>query len=113
ARVADLLQPQDMENEIVHSSDPKVLVIEALLVNLRATTRKKLYVQEITKDVNSLLMCRNESAPLTNRAVGEQLRKLGLFTCRLDKAGRGIRLDEDLRHRVERLACNFGVSWAA
>lgn len=66
--------------------------------------RDRLYVGEITLDLNAKIIASGGQLELSDRMVGSVLKSLGLTTRRLDRHGRGLVLDGPTRLRIHRLA---------
>ncbi len=107
-KIVDVLKAQDTENRMAHSSDLRCVVVEAVLFHKRERKKDKFLVGEITKTVNDLLKCRNEPRIVVERAVGEQLKRLG-FRKRRNGAGIYISMDPETRELAERLARQYHV----
>lgn len=107
-KIVDVLRAQDTENRIAHSSALRCIVVEAVLFHKRERKKDKFLVGEITKTVNDLLKCRNEPRIVEERAVGEQLKRLG-FRKRRNGAGIYISMDPETQELAERLARQYHV----
>lgn len=110
ATVIPLLQDQDEEVRLEHSTMLEAIVAEAALFFCHEAQRESVFVGELTSAVNGILHGRGETLQLEPRAVGDKLRSLGLFTRRLGSAGRGILLMDADRRRIHQLARNFDVA---
>ena len=64
---------------------------------------------EITDIVNGILKGRGQNIAPDPRAVGHQLRAVGLFSVRLNRAGRGIRFTSEIRRKIHNLADAYNV----
>ena len=108
AKVVDLLRVQDRENRLARSSDVRCVVIEAVLFHQREGGKLKLLVSEIAQTVNHLFQSRDEPVKLSERKVGEELKRLGF---RKRRQGQGIYLilDGESQQLVERLARQYHV----
>ncbi len=106
-KIVDVLKAQDAER-MARSSDLRCVVVEAVLFHKRERKKDKFLVGEITKTVNDLLKCRNEPRIVEERAVGEQLKRLG-FRKRRYGAGIYISLDPETLELAERLARLYRV----
>ncbi len=84
-------------------TDPRVPLIEVLWARCHEDGREKLYVAEIAADVNDVLSL-NGDVKLSDRMAGSLLRGLGLRTSKLDRKGRGVKLDPATRKLVHELA---------
>jgi hypothetical protein len=59
--------------------------------------------------VNRIAKARGESLSYSAEIIGHRLKKIGLFTRRLGKAGNGLNLDVATTTRVHELAAVYGV----
>jgi hypothetical protein len=84
-------------------TDPRVPLVEALLLRCHEHGRNKLYVSDIATDMNAI-SCLDGDPPLSDRMVGSLLKALGFRTLKLDRQGRGIRLDPPTRKFIHDLA---------
>jgi hypothetical protein len=89
-------------------TDPRVPLIEVLWSRCHENGRQKLYVSEIATDVRAALSL-NGNSKLEDRMVGSLLKSLGLRTVKLDRYGRGIKLDPLTRNLIHQLACAHRV----
>jgi hypothetical protein len=90
-------------------ADPRVPLLEVLRARCHEAKRDRLYVREITLDLNAKIIAGGGQLELTDRMVGSLLRSLGLATRKLDRHGRGLALDAPTRLRVHRLAHEHNV----
>ena len=91
--------------------DPLVAVVEVLLARCHERTRARLYVAEVAADVNAIFSL-DGKPELSCRMVGSLLKSLGLRTAKLDRRGRGIKLDQSTRNFVHQLARAYAVASA-
>ena len=85
-------------------ADPRVPLLGVLRARCHEAARDRLYVGEITLDLNAKIIEKGDTSELTDRMVGSVLRSLGLATRKLDRRGRGLVLDGPTRLRIHRLA---------
>ena len=110
SRIIPLLAEQDEDTRIRRTTTFEAVVVEAgLLFCHEKTKRESAYVGEFATVSNAILEGRGEQIELEPRAVGDILRSVGLFTCRLGHAGRGVLLLSQVRKKIHELACRFGV----
>jgi hypothetical protein len=110
SRVISLLEQQDEDVRVRRTTKLEAIVIEAgLLFCHEKKKRESAYVSEFATVSSAILENRGESIKLEPRAIGDILRSLGLFTRRLDRAGRGILLLREVRDQIHQLAWRFGV----
>jgi hypothetical protein len=108
--IISLVEDQDEDTRVRCATTFEAVVIEAgLFFCHEQKNRESAYVGEFTTVSNSILEGRGEQIVLEPRAVGDVLRSLGLFTCRLGRAGRGIPLVSEIRRKIHELAWRFGV----
>lgn len=107
-KIVDLLEAQDRENRLARSSDVRCVVIEAVLFHKREGRKLKFLVGEIAETVNNLFQSRDEPVKLTERKVGEELKRLG-FRKRRQGEGVYLILDAESQQLVERLARQYLV----
>jgi len=107
-KIVDLLEVQDRENRLARSSDVRCAVIEAVLFHKREGKNLKFLVGEIAGTVNDLFQARDEPVKLTERKVGEELKRLG-FRKRRQGQGMYLILDAENQQLVERLARQYDV----
>lgn len=104
-----VLEPQDQEIRVRRMDSIEAVVIEAVLFLCHEVARRHARVGEIATITNGILKGRGECIELDPRAVGNHLRALGLFTQRLDRAGRGIRFSKEVRRSIHELALAYDV----
>jgi hypothetical protein len=84
------------------------MTIEAIL-SLAHQGKSKLLAGEIATEVNCISKARGELLQFQPENIGHALRKLGLFTRRLGKDGRGLVVDQPTLIRVHELAQVHGA----
>ena len=109
SHIVELLKPQDEDRRIRHSTGIPEVVIEVAFTLCHQGNRSSIYVSEFADASNAVLENRKEIIRLEPRAVGDVLRNIGLFTERLGSAGRGIRLLNEIRRKIHRLAYSYDV----
>lgn len=109
SRIIELLKPQDEDWRIRRSTSIPEVVIEVGLALCHEANRSSIYVSELAEASNAILENRKEIIRLEPRAVGDVLRNIGVYSERLGSAGRGIRLLNDMRRKIHRLAYSYGV----
>jgi hypothetical protein len=75
-----------------------------MLVLCHEKARQSFHVAEVADNVNKILEAREEPLHMNAWAVGRKLRKLNIATRKLDAAGRGALLMNELRYHVHSLA---------
>lgn len=102
--ILPLLQAQPDQVLVKPTSDLDSIVIEAMLVLCHEKERQSFHVAEVADNVNKILEARGEPLDMNAWAVGRKLRKLDITTRKLDAAGRGALLMNELRQHVHSLA---------
>jgi len=91
--------------------DLRCVVIEALLLHCHEKSGEKLFVGQLTKDVNLILKGRGETTEFKPESIGTILRGQG-FSPKRGSQGYGILLNESNRRFIHDLAARFGVAEA-
>jgi hypothetical protein len=117
----DLLREQEEYVRAAWSADEHAIALEALLLachdpeqgdaaaNSNHLQGTRLYVGEAAEIANGVLQSRGEPPWFSARGIGETLRAVGLLTRRLDRAGRGWKLNRKTREKIHELAKSYGV----
>jgi hypothetical protein len=103
-----LLAPQVEQRLADRSSSLEAMTIEAIL-SLAHDGNSKLLAGQIATAVNAISKARGERLQFKPENIGHTLKKLGLFTKRLGKDGRGLVADQATLIRVHELAEVYGV----
>jgi hypothetical protein len=110
-----ILVEHDVEDRIERSLEPEWLVVEVLLEQYHEGSEKQILVSEVADHLNEKLKKQNEQVRLSAKKVGLILRSLGIHTCRLGSAGRGLIFSNSLPREIHEIAsqlgllqCNFG-----
>ena len=106
-KLADLLKTKDKERLTEMSNTIEAVVIEAAL-SLCHQGRDKVMVGEIATELNRIVKGRGERVNLSAENVGHTLKKIGIFTRRLGKEGRGLRMDQITCARLHEAAQVYG-----
>jgi hypothetical protein len=106
AELVALLKPQVRQRIADRSESDEALVLAAVIA-LCNPEKGRVFVKEIGAEANRLLAARGETRLLTPEKVGHRLKKLGLFTRRLNLAGNGLILDRPTRKRVREVAATY------
>jgi hypothetical protein len=99
---------RDQSEHEARSADPRLPVIEALWARCHERDRERLHVAELAADVNAILSL-SGGLRLSDRMVGSLLNALGFRTSKLDRHGRGIKLDSPTRRLIHQLAKLHGA----
>lgn len=89
------------------SSSLEGVTLEAAL-NLCHEGKTHVLVGEIATEVNRIAKARGERLHYSAEIIGHRLRKIGLFTRRLGKAGKGLAMDLVTTTRLHELAAVYG-----
>ena len=107
----ELMEPEtDLRD--VRLRDPRLVLLEVLLVRCHEEGRRKIYVAEVAADLNAALDDAGATSTLGDRMVGSLLKSIGLRTRGLGRNGRGLKLDSATRLAIHRLAGSFRVASA-
>jgi hypothetical protein len=83
------------------------MTLEATL-NLAHADKVRILVAEVANEVNRIALVRGEGLNYNAETIGHRLKKIGLVTRRLGKAGKGIAMDLATVARVHELAAVYG-----
>jgi len=89
-------------------TDPRVPLIEVLWSRCHEDRVEKVYVAEIAADMNAVLSVYG-GLELSARMTGSLLKSIGLRTFKLDRKGRGVKLDRPTRTLIHHLARVYEV----
>jgi hypothetical protein len=101
-QVALLIEAEQSLDE-TRRADLRTPLIEVMWAWCHEAGRDRLYVGEIALDLNEALSL-SGNRKIKDRMVGELLKSLGLRTLKLDRQGRGIKLDPPTRKLIHQLA---------
>jgi hypothetical protein len=105
-RLIALLTPYECQQTAERADSFEGLTIEAVLT-LCHVGKTQAYAREIADEVNRIQEQRGEALRLSPAKVGHKLKKLGLFSRRLDQGGNGLILDLATRERVHQAAATY------
>lgn len=106
-KLFDLLKIQDKERLSEMSTTAEALTLEAIL-NQWHNGKVEILVGEIATEVNVIAKARGERVTYSAEKIGHILKRVGLPTRRLGKAGRGLVLDQVTLARTQELAALYG-----
>ena len=109
--IVNLLSGKNEHAEQGLSWDLRVTVLEALFNLCHKSDMQSIHVGDVTSAANSILEQRGEMSLMTSRMVGSKLHILGFTTTRLDSAGRGLQLKNEMRKRIHRAAWDYRVAF--
>jgi hypothetical protein len=105
-KLVGLLKTQDSRRLSDLSNSTEAVVLEASL-NLCHQEKTKLLAGKIASEVNRIQKARGERLTYNAEKVGHVLKKVGLYTRRLGKAGRGLVMDLATMKRVHKVAALY------
>jgi hypothetical protein len=110
------LQQRSVDRRAALSGTLEAIVLESLLSEIHGGLSEShgdaaasVRVGRIAENANYIQLFRGERTTVGSRQVGGILRTLGLFTERLDRMGRGLRLTGAVQARVHDLARAYGA----
>ncbi len=89
------------------STGIEAVTLEATL-NLCHAGKPQILVAEIATEVNRIAKDSGERLDYSAETIGHKLKKIGLSTRRLGKAGKGLAMDQATMTRVHELAGVYG-----
>jgi len=111
SELVSLLMPVEQQRQADRSMSPEGVTVEAIL-NLAHAGMAQILVGEVAAEVNRISEVRGERLRYNAERIGHIIKKLGLVTRRLGKAGRGLVLDVATTAQVHKLAaayCGVGL----
>jgi len=108
--IVELLKDADEQVRVDRSFGRDAMVLRAVLWHCHQPQQEKVFVHEIAATVNRLYREMGEPANICNEVAGHVLKKVGLYTCRLGSAGRGLRLDKTTQFRAHELCVDNAVA---
>jgi hypothetical protein len=90
------------------STSPQAVTLEAIL-NLAHAGRATILVAEIAAEASGINHARGGRLDYSAEAVGHALKKVGVSTRRLGKAGKGLEMDSPTMTQLHELAAGYGV----
>ncbi len=109
-RLGEILEEQDAEVRLERTLEPEWAVATALFHKVHEKPVGELFVGEIADRANRILAAQGETRKLTERAVGEVLKIMGLKTRKLAGWGRGFHVALLFRRKVHQIARIFGIT---
>jgi hypothetical protein len=108
SQLISLLTPVEDQRHADRSTGIEAIIFEATL-SLCHQGKAQIRVGEIATEVNRIAKASSERLIYSAETVGHQLKKIGLVTRRLGKAGKGLVMDRPTMTRVHELATAYGV----
>lgn len=106
SQLISLLTPVEDQRQAERSNSLEALTLEATL-NLVHAGKAQMLVHEIATEVNRIAQARGEHLRHSAETIGHRLKKVGLSTRRLGKAGKGLAMDLTTKARVHELATAY------
>jgi hypothetical protein len=102
-----LLTPVESQSQVDRSTSLEAVTLEATL-NLAHAGKAQVLVGEVASEVNRIVEARGERLHYSAETIGHRLKKIGLSTRRLGKAGRGLVIDLATMTRAHELSAVYG-----
>lgn len=106
-RLVALLSTHDDQLVSDRSDTPEAVLLESVLVLIHQG-KSKFLVREIAEEFTRIQRARGERLVYSPERIGHLLKKVGLFTRRLGKDGRGLVMDLATVRRAHELAAMYG-----
>jgi hypothetical protein len=107
SQLISLLAPVENQREADRSTGVEAVILEATL-SLYHAGKAQIFVAEIATEVNLIARARGERLQYSAETIGHGLKRVGLSTRRLGKAGKGLVMDMAIMARVHELAAVYG-----
>ncbi|MGA7686556.1 MAG: hypothetical protein WCC32_14275 [Terriglobales bacterium] len=101
--VIDVLKDRDEQSRVDRATGVNGLVLRAVLFHCHQKEERK-YVREIAATANRFYAEDGELLRVSSETVGHALKYLGLYSCRLGNAGRGLVFDKATQAHAHRLS---------
>jgi hypothetical protein len=108
SNLVSLLRPVESERQADLSTCLEAITLEATL-NLAHAGKAQVLVNEVANEVNRIALARGERLHFSAETIGHRLKKVGLVTRRLGKAGKGLVMDLATMTRAHELAAVYGA----
>lgn len=103
SQLISLLTPVENQRQADRSTCLEAVTLEATL-NLAHAGKAQILVNEVANEVNRIALARGERLHYSAETIGHRLKKIGLVTRRLGKAGKGLVMDLATMTRAHELA---------
>jgi hypothetical protein len=100
----EFLTEQDEQARVDRSTAVNAMVLKAVLFHCHEGEQQKVFVRDLAATVNNTYRDEGEPLKISNERLGHVLKSLGLYTQRLNNAGRGLVLDNATRIRAHELS---------
>ena len=107
SQLISLLTPVESQRQADRSTCIEAATLEATL-NLAHAGKAQVLVNEVANEVNRIALARGERLHFSAETIGHRLKKVGLVTRRLGKAGKGLVMDLATMTRAHELAAVYG-----
>jgi hypothetical protein len=107
SKLISLLTPLENQRQADLSTSLEAITVEATL-NLAHAGKTQTLVNEIANEVNRIVLSRGERLHYSAETIGHRLKKIGLITRRLGKAGKGLFMDLATMKQAHELAAGYG-----
>ena len=109
ARILPLLKIQDEESRADHARSCDAVVLEALLSFIHQNGWSRVHTGNIAEKVAAIYNGRGDDHAPSPETVGWAIRRLGIPSGRINRAGNGVELNVATRRLIHRLAMSHGV----
>ena len=107
SQLISLLTPVENQRQADHTTCLEAVTLEAT-VNLAHAGKAQILVSEVANEVNRIAQTRGERLRYSAETIGHRLKKVGLVTRRLGKAGKGLVMDLATLRQAHELAAGYG-----
>jgi hypothetical protein len=107
SQLISLLTPAESQRQADRSTCLEAVTLEATL-NLAHAGKAQILVAEVANEVNRIALARGERLHYSAETIGHRLKKIGLVTRRLGKAGKGLVIDLATMKQAHELAAGYG-----
>ncbi len=109
AEVVGIAVQEAAEARQARWTEPPILLIESLLMECHGSTDSALYCGKLADAMSTMSSARGVERIFRPNQAGSLIRRLGFTPEERDRQGVRLRLTEDVRRRVHKLARDFGV----
>ena len=107
SNLVSLLRPVENQRQADRSTSLEAMTLEATLI-LAHAGKAQILVGEVANEVNRIALARGERLHYSAETIGHRLKKIGLVTRRLGKAGKGLVIDLATMKQAHELAALYG-----
>ncbi len=110
AELIDILHPFDQHVRGEFAVEFNPILAEALMVEIHDDPKPWVMVGLIARTMNAILSGRRQTIELSDRRVGELLKRAGFLTGRVPGgAGRSLKMDDTIRWRIHQFANQYQI----